>query len=226
MGKRLETAKKEVDSTKEYTVEEAVVLAKKTATTKFVGNIEVHIRLGIDPKKTDQSVRTTVTLPHGTGKKKRIVAFVTSANEKIAQEAGAEIFGGEELIKKIKETESLDFDIAIAEPSMMPKLAQIAKILGPKGLMPNPKSGSVTEDIGKAVKEFATGKVEFKNDASGNIHMILGKTDFSEEQILANFKTFMDALKQSRPSGSKQEFILSMTLHSTMGPAIKIKVNS
>jgi large subunit ribosomal protein L1 len=223
MGKRLTNAQKEIDATKTYPLEEALALAKKTATTKFVGNIEVHVRLGIDPKKTDQSIRTTVTLPHGTGKTKRIAAFVSQAKEKEAQDAGAVVVGGEDLIKKIKETEQLNFDIAIAEPAMMAKLAQIAKLLGPRGLMPNPKTGTVSADIGKTVKEFATGKAEFKNDDSGNVHMILGKTNFPDDHILANLKMFLDALNQSRPAGLKQEYIQSMTLHATMGPGIKVK---
>ena len=210
MGKRLVNASKEVDANKVYTVAEAVALAKKTATTKFVGNVEVHVRLGIDPKQSSQTIRTTVTLPHGTGKTKKVAVF-----------SGTE---GEQMIKKIKETGQIDFDIAIAEPSMMPKLAVIAKILGPRGLMPNPKSGTVTTDIEKAVKEFAAGKTEFKNDESGNVHMILGKTNFPDDQILANFKTFYDALMASRPTGLKKEYVTSVTVHSTMGPGIRVKV--
>ncbi len=224
MGKRFNNAAKEVDVNKQYTTSEAIALAKKTATTKFVGNIEVHIRLGIDAKKSDQTIRTTVTLPHGTGKTKRIAAFVSPAKEKEATDAGAVLVGGEDLIKKIKETEQLNFDIAIAEPSMMPKLAQVAKLLGPRGLMPNPKSGTVTADIGKTVKEFATGKAEFKNDESGNVHMILGKSNFSDEQIEANFKSFMDALNSSKPTGLKKEFIMSVSMNATMGPGIKVKI--
>jgi len=210
MGKRFDNALKAVDATKFYTAEEAVALAKKTATTKFVGSIEVHVRLGIDAKKTDQAVRATLTLPHGTGKTKKVAVF-----------KGSE---GEELIKKIKETGKIDFDIAVADPAIMPKLVQIAKILGPKGLMPNPKSGTVTADVEKAVKEFSSGKTEFKNDDSGNIHMVLGKANFPEEQILANFKSFMDALHQAKPSGLKREYIQSLTLNATMGPGIKVKV--
>lgn len=224
MGKRFDAAQKEIDVNKNYPLSEALALTKKTATTKFVGNIEVHVRLGIDPKKTDESLRATVTLPHGTGKVKRIAAFVSSGKEKEAMEAGAAIAGGEELIKKIKETEKLDFDIAIAEPAMMAKLASVAKILGPKGLMPNPKSGTVAVDIGKTVKEFATGKAEFKNDESGNVHMILGKTNFSDQQILENFKSFLDALKQAKPGGLKKEYIQSISMNATMGPGIKVKV--
>jgi large subunit ribosomal protein L1 len=224
MGKRFEAAKKEVDALKTYTLEEGIALAKKTATTKFVGNVEAHIRLGIDPKKTDQAVRGTVNLPHGTGKTKRIAAFVSPAKEKEAQDAGAVIFGGEELIKKIKETEKLDFDIAIAEPAMMAKMAQIAKILGPKGLMPNPKTGTVSADIGKAVKEFAAGKIEFKNDESGNVHVLLGKANFTDEQLAANLKAFVEALNGVKPTGLKKEFIQAATVHASMGPGIKVKV--
>lgn len=224
MGKRLEAAKKEVDVNKKYSLQEAVGLAKKTATTKFVGNIEVHVRLGIDAKKTDQAIRSTVTLPHGSGKTKRIAAFVTEAKEKEAKDAGATLVGGEDLIKKIKETEQLNFDIAVAEPAMMAKMAQIAKILGPRGLMPNPKTGTVTPDISKAIKEFSTGKMEFKNDESGNVHMLIGKSNFSEEQIIANFQAFIEALQSAKPASSKAEYIQSVTLNATMGPGIKVKI--
>jgi large subunit ribosomal protein L1 len=223
MGKRFQAALKEIDTNKVYTVQEAVALAKKTATTKFVGNVEVHVRLGIDPKKSDQMIRSTVTLPHGTGKVKRIAAFVTPGKEKEATDAGAVVVGGDDLIKKIKETEQLNFDMAIAEPAMMAKLAAVAKLLGPRGLMPNPKSGTVTADIGKAVKEFATGKAEFKNDDSGNVHMILGKATFPDDQIMANYKSFMDALTAGKPAGVKKEYVLAITMNATMGPGIKIK---
>lgn len=224
MGKRLETARKEVDANKKYSLTEAIALAKKTATTKFVGNLEVHVRLGIDAKKTDQAIRGTVTLPHGSGKTKRIAAFVTEAKEKEATEAGAALVGGEDLIKKIKETEELNFDVAIAEPAMMAKMAVIAKLLGPRGLMPNPKTGTVTPEVGKAVKEFAGGKMEFKNDESGNVHMLLGKSNFSEEQLTANFNAFMEALQATKPSTLKKEFISSVTVNATMGPGIKVQL--
>ncbi len=210
MGKRFDAALKEVDVTKHYSPADAIALAKKTATTKFVGNIEVHVRLGIDPKKSDQTIRTTLTLPHGTGKAKKVAVF-----------KGTE---GEELIKKIKDTGKIDFDIAIADPAIMPKLAQIAKILGPKGLMPNPKSGTVTADTEKALKEFASGKTEFKNDESGSLHMILGKTNFPDDQILANFKSFMNAVNSAKPAGLKKEYVQSVTINATMGPGIKVKI--
>lgn len=223
MGKRLENARKEVDVNMKYAAADAIALAKKTATTKFVGNVEVHVRLGIDAKKTEQAIRATVTLPHGTGKVKRIVAFVSEGKEKEALDAGAAMAGGEDLIKKIKDTEKTDFDIAIAEPAMMAKLAAVAKILGPKGLMPNPKTGTVSADIAKTVKEYAGGKTEFKNDDSGNVHMIIGKTNFPDDQILANYKIFMEALQNSRPAAVKAEFIQGITINSTMGPGVKVK---
>ena len=153
--------------------------------------------------------------------KKNLCSFEVA---KEAKEAGATLIGGDDLIKRIKETSELNFDVAIAEPAMMPKLAAVAKILGPKGLMPNPKAGTVTADVGKAIKEFATGKMEFKNDDSGNVHMILGKASFDKEKLMANFQAFIDALKQAKPTGIKKEFIQSVSMHATMGPSIKVKI--
>jgi large subunit ribosomal protein L1 len=210
MGKRLANAKKDIDTTKTYSAEEAIELAKKTATTKFTGNIETHISLGIDPKKSDQIVRAVVKFPHSTGKIKRVVIF-----------KGTE---GEELIKKIKETEKLDFDVAVADPAIMPKLASIAKLLGPRGLMPNPKSGTVTTDVEKAAKEFAEGKAEFKNDESGNVHMTLGKSNLETKALVDNFNTFIEALNHAKPGALKKEFINSVTIHATMGPGIQVKL--
>ncbi|MBU6447279.1 50S ribosomal protein L1, partial [Patescibacteria group bacterium] len=186
ISKRQKANNEQVDSSKVYSIEEAVELAKKTANTKFTGSVEVHIRLGIDPKKTDQSVRGSVTLPNGTGKSKKVAAFVTEAKEKEAKEAGAAIVGGEELIKRIKETEKTDFDVAVAEPAMMRLMAPIAKVLGQRGLMPNPKTGTVTENISGIIKEISAGKVDFKNDDSANIHQIVGKTNFEAKQLAEN----------------------------------------
>lgn len=210
MGKRLVNAQKEIDQTKVYTPQEAIDLAKKTANTKFTGNIEAHVRLGIDPKKSDQIVRATVRFPHSTGKTKKVAIF-----------KGAE---GEELIKRIKETGKIDFDIAIADPAIMPKLAQIAKILGPKGLMPNPKTGTVTPDTDKVAAEFASGRAEFKNDESGNVHITLGKSNLETKDLLDNFNTFTEALKSAKPAAVKGEFIQSVTIHATMGPGIRVKI--
>lgn len=222
-SKRVRANNELVDANKVYSLEEAIELAKKTATTKFVGSIEVHVRTGIDAKKTDQAVRGSVTLPHGTGKTKRIAAFVTDTKEKEAKDGGANLVGGEDLIKQIKETEKTDFDVAIAEPAMMPKLAQIAKILGTRGLMPNPKTGTVSENIGAMIKEIAGGRVSFKNDDSANIHQIIGKADFDTAKLVENAKAFMDAVNSAKTSTVKGQYIASVSLNVTMGPGIRVK---
>lgn len=213
-----------VNNDQVYTPEEAIDLVKKTATTKFVGSVEVHIRTAIDPKKTDQAIRGAVTLPHGTGKTKKIAAFVSEGKEAEAKAAGAQLVGGEELIKKIKETEKTDFDVAVAEPAMMPKLATIAKILGTRGLMPNPKTGTVSDNISVAIQEIAGGKVNFKNDNTGNVHQVIGKTNFEPAQLLENLRKFMEALHASKPAAVKKQFIQSLTLNASMGPGIKFKM--
>lgn len=224
LSKRVKTNAEQVEANKIYTLEEAVELAKKTATTKFTGSIEVHLRTSIDARKTDQAIRGSVTLPHGTGKTKKIAAFVSEGKEAEAKAAGAEIVGGEELIKQIKETEKTDFDVAIAEPSMMPKLAIIAKILGTRGMMPNPKTGTISDNIAGAIKEIAGGKINFKNDNTGNVHQIVGKTNFESSQIIENLKKFLEALQAAKPSAVKKQFIVNASLNSTMGPGIKFKV--
>ena len=224
LSKRIKSNAEQVEKDKVYTVEEAIELAKKTANTKFVGSVELHIKTAIDAKKTDQAIRGSVTLPHGTGKTKRIAAFVTESREAEAKAAGAEVVGGEELIKKIKETEKTDFEIAIAEPAMMPKLAGIAKILGTRGLMPNPKTGTVSENVAGAIKEIAGGKISFKNDNTGNIHQIIGKTNFDSAQLLDNLKKLVEAIHAVKPAAVKKQFVLSMTLNATMGPGIKFKM--
>lgn len=224
LAKRVKANNESVDKNKIYSPEEAIELAKKTANTKFVGSIEVHIRTGIDPKKTDQQIRGTVSLPHGTGKTKRVVAFVTEAKEKDAKEAGAALVGGEDLIKQIKETEKTDFDVAVAEPAMMPKLAQVAKILGTRGLMPNPKTGTVGENIAQLIKEIAGGKVSYKNDDSANIHQIIGKSNFESKQLLENFKSFMQSVQTVRPASAKGQYVVSISINSTMGPGIRVKM--
>lgn len=223
ISKRAKANLEQVDKEKVYSIAEAIELAKKTATTKFVGSIEVHVKTGIDAKKTDQAIRGSVTLPNGTGKTRKIAAFVTETNEAAALAAGATIAGGEELIKQIKETEKTDFDIAVAEPAMMPKLAQIAKILGTRGMMPNPKTGTVSENIATAIKEIAGGKVSFKNDNSGNVHQVIGKTDFDSAKLEENLKTFMEALHSVKPAAIKRSYVISTTLNSTMGPGIRFK---
>lgn len=223
VSKRAKSAAELVNKDTVYSISEAIELAKKTATTKFTGSIEVHVKTAIEAKKTDQAIRGSAVLPYGTGKTRKIAAFVTEANEAAAKAAGAAVVGGEELIKQIKETEKTDFDIAVCEPAMMPKLAQIAKILGTRGMMPNPKTGTVSENIVTAINEIAGGKVNFKNDNSGNVHQVIGKTDFDSAKLEENLKVFIEALHATKPAAVKRAFILNMSLNSTMGPGIKFK---
>lgn len=224
IAKRVKANREAVEEGKVYSVDEAIALAKKTATTKFVGSVEVHVRTGIDAKKTDQAIRGQVSLPHGTGKTKKIAAFVTESKEAEAKAAGAAVVGGEELIKQIKETEKTDFDIAVAEPALMPKLAQVAKVLGTRGLMPNPKTGTVGENVAQLIKEIAGGRLNFKNDDSGNVHVVIGKTSFSEPQLQENLKAFIQALHASKPAALKGQYVAGVSINATMGPGIRVKV--
>jgi large subunit ribosomal protein L1 len=222
-SKRYKELKASYDAKKSYSPDEAVGLVQKTSTTKFDAAIEVHLHLGIDPKKGDQMVRGTVALPHGTGKTKKVAAFVSSPEkEKEAKDAGAELVGGEELIAEIAKSSKIEFDIAVATPDMMPKLAKVAKILGPKGLMPSPKNETVTPNIKKAVEELRRGRVAFKNDDTANVHQIIGKASFPKEKLLENFAAFMEAIRRAKPATSKGTYLKSVTLTSTMGPGIKV----
>ena len=223
-GKRYSEARKSIDLKKSYSLEEAMDLLKNTSKEKFDAGIEVHIKLGIDPKKGEQMVRGTIVLPHSVGKSKIIAAFVESNLEKEAKDAGADIVGSEELIKEIKTSGKINFDIAIATPSMMPKLAQIAKILGPKGLMPNPKSETVTPHIKKAIEELKKGKTTFKNDDTGNIHQLIGRVSLDKGQLLENFNVFIEAVNKVKPSSSKGVYLRNVVVCSTMGPGIKVGV--
>lgn len=223
-GKRFTEAKKLVDSKKLYPIEEAAALLKKTATAKFDEAIEIHMRLGIDPSKSDQQVRGTISLPHGTGKSKRVAAFVEAAKEAEAKAAGADIVGGEELINEIGQKNVIEFDVAVATPAMMPKLAKLAKFLGPKGLMPNPKTDTVGPNVTKMVTEQKAGKLSFKNDVTGIIHQTIGRASFSETQIKENTAAFIEVVGRMKPASSKGIYILSATLTSTMGPGIHLEV--
>ncbi|MFH1047413.1 MAG: 50S ribosomal protein L1 [Patescibacteria group bacterium] len=224
-GKRYNELRASFDNRKTYSLAEAVALAKKTATTKFDSSIEVHIRLGVDPKKSDQQVRSTVTLPHGTGKTKKVAAFVsTPEQEKEAQKAGAELVGGEDLIAEIAKTGKCDFEVAVATPEMMPKMAKVAKVLGPRGLMPSPKNETVTPNIGKAIEALRGGKVAFKNDDTSNIHQSIGRASFTEDQLVVNCETLLEAIRKSKPSSSKGTYIKGIVLTSTMGPGIRVAV--
>jgi large subunit ribosomal protein L1 len=223
-SKRYQELNKKIDKNKTYPIAEAIKLTKETATTKFDGSVEIHIRLGINVGKSEQQVRGAVTLPHGTGKTKKIAVFVSPAKEKEAQEAGADIIGGEELIDEIKKTGKIDFEVALASPEMMPKLAVIAKILGPKGLMPSPKNETITPDPKKTITELKKGKVNFKNDDTGNVHQIIGKVSFDQKQLSENYQTFIEALKKAKPSATKGTYIENISITSSMGPGIKVEI--
>lgn len=220
-SKRYTELKKLVDPKKVYVPEEAIALAKKTATTKFVGSFEVHINLGIDVKKGDQQVRSTIIFPHSIGKAKKVIAFVAPDKEKIALEAGADIIGTDEILDQIAKGK-IDFEVAVATPDMMPKLAKVAKVLGPTGLMPNPKTDTVGTNVKKMIEDVKKGKVAFKNDTTGNVHQNIGKTDMGEKELLENFNALIESVKKIKPASAKGTYLNSVTLTTTMGPGIKI----
>ncbi len=221
-GKRIKEAEAKLEKGKLHTVSEAVKLVKELATAKFDETIELHLRTGIDPKKGDQQIRGTVVLPHGTGKVIRVAAFVDSANETAAKEAGADIIGTEETIDKIVQTGKIEFDVAVAVPIMMPKLAKAARVLGPRGLMPNPKTDTVGPNIAKMIEEQKGGKTAFKNDNTSNIHAIVGKASFDEAKLEENLTTMLEALNKTKPPGVKGAFMRSAFIASSMGPAIQL----
>ena len=207
-----------------YPLAEAIALAKKVKTEKFDASVEIHIRLGIDPRKGDQQVRANVSLPHGTGKSVRIAAFVTPANEEAARQAGADLVGGEELIEQIAKSEKTDFQVAVAEPAIMRSLARIAKILGTRGLMPSPKNDTVTADPAKAITELKKGKITFKNDNTSNIHGVIGRLSFSEQALLDNLTAFLEAVRKAKPASAKGSYIKNVSLSTSMGPGIKVQL--
>lgn len=214
----------EFDKTKSYPAAEAIELTKKLSKTKFDASVEVHFRLGIDPKKGDQQIRSAVSLPHGTGKTVKVAAFVSPEKEKEVKAAGADLVGGDELIAEIKKTEKTDFQVAVAEPAMMKNLAQIAKILGTRGLMPSPKNDTVTPNPAKAVAELKKGKVSFKNDDTSNIHVAIGKVSFETKQLLENYETLLETIKKLKPSSSKGIYLRNISITSSMGPGIKVSI--
>ena len=214
----------EFDKQMKYPVEEAIELTKKLSKTKFDASVEVHFRLGIDPRKGDQQIRTAVSLPHGTGKSIKVAAFVSTDKEQACRDAGADYVGSEELIAEIKKTEKTDFQVAVAEPAMMRNLAQIAKILGTRGLMPSPKNETVTLDPVKAIKELKKGKVSFKNDDTANVHVGIGKVSFESASLIDNYRTIVDTIKKIKPSSSKGSYIKNITITSSMGPGIKVVI--
>ena len=223
-GKKYVEAAKLVDRATLYDKEEAIALVKKASVAKFDETVEVHIRTGCDGRHADQQVRGAVVLPHGTGKTVRVLVFAKGAKADEAKAAGAEFVGAEELIPKIQNEGWLDFDVVVATPDMMGVVGRLGRILGPKGLMPNPKAGTVTMDVTKAVNDIKAGKIEYRLDKTNIIHVPVGKVSFTEEKLSDNFQTLMDAIIKAKPSTLKGQYIRSVTLSSTMGPGVKLNV--
>ncbi|OGP82302.1 MAG: 50S ribosomal protein L1 [Deltaproteobacteria bacterium RBG_16_54_11] len=221
LGKKYREAKDKIDRPKRYTLEEALQLLPETSYVRFDEGIDVAIRLGVDPKKPDQMVRGTVILPHGTGKKVKVLVFAQGEKEKEAREAGTDFVGGEELVEKILQG-WLDFDKAIATPDMMKVVSKLGKVLGPRGLMPNPKVGTVTFEVGKAVQDIKSGKVEFKADKAGNLHVSVGKVSFGQEKLRENIVTLLDSVIKAKPASSKGTYVKGLAISTTMGPGIKV----
>ena len=220
-GKRYKEASSKVDKTRYYLLEEGIQLLHQLPKAKFDETVECAVRLGVDPRHADQMVRSTVVLPHGTGRKIRVLVFAKGEHELAAREAGADYIGAEDLMEKIQGG-WLDFDVAIATPDMMKVVGRLGKILGARGLMPNPKSGTVTVDIANAIRDAKAGKIEFRVDKAGNLHVPLGKLSFSDTQLRENLLSFMDAVVRSKPSTAKGTYVKSITITSTMSPGIKI----
>ena len=224
-GKKYVEAAKLIDRSKVYEAEEAVALVKKSATAKFDETVELHIRTGCDSRHADQQIRGAVVLPAGTGKDVRVLVFAKGAKADEAAAAGADFVGGEELIPKIQKEGWLDFDVVVATPDMMSVVGRLGKVLGPKGLMPNPKAGTVTMDVTKAIADIKAGKVEYRLDKANIIHVTLGKLSFTEEQLMQNFNALMGAIEKAKPSSVKGQYLKSISIATTMGPGVKIVAN-
>jgi large subunit ribosomal protein L1 len=225
VSKKRKEALSKIDTQKEYSISEAASLLKEVSYTKFNASVDMDIRLGVDPKKADQMVRGVVTLPHGSGKEVRVLVLCTPDKEAEAKEAGADFVGLDDMIKKI-EGGWVDFDVVITMPAVMAKVGKLGRVLGPRGLMPNPKSGTVTPDIAKAVKEVKAGKIDFKVDKFGIIHTSIGKIEFEADKIVDNAKEIMETINKLKPASSKGAYVRSITLSSTMSPGIKIDHNT
>ena len=223
-GKKYVEAAKNIDRQTLYEAADAISLVKKNATAKFDETIEAHIRTGCDGRHAEQQIRGAVVLPHGTGKTVKVLVFAKGAKVDEAQAAGADFVGGEELIPKIQNEGWLDFDVVVATPDMMGVVGRLGRVLGPKGLMPNPKAGTVTMDVTKAIADIKAGKIEYRLDKANIIHVPIGKASFSEEQLADNFQTLMDAINKAKPSAAKGQYLRSVTIASTMGPGVKLNV--
>lgn len=220
-GKKYQESLKQIDAEKAYNIDEAVGLVKKTATANFDETIEAAIRLGIDTRKNDQQVRGAVVLPNGTGKTVRVLVFAKGDKVKEAEEAGADYVGDQEYINKISRG-WFDFDVVVATPDMMAEVGKIGRVLGPKGLMPNPKTGTVTPDVSKAVEEIKAGKVEYRADKQGNVHVPIGKASFENSKLLENFETVVETLVKAKPAAAKGTYLRNISVSSTMGPGVKV----
>ncbi len=225
-GKKYREAAMRYDRETPYGPQEALELVKTLAPAKFDETVEAVFNLGIDPKKADQLVRGTVSLPHGTGKDVRIAVFAPADKEREALDAGADVVGGKELVEKLQAGGELDFDVAVATPDMMAEVGKLGKILGPRGLMPNPKAGTVTPDVAKAVSEFKAGRIEYRNDRYGNVHVPVGKVSFDIDSLSANLAALSAELLRAKPSASKGRYVRQMSISSTMGPGVKVDVGS
>ena len=225
-GKKYVEAASKVERGRAYTKEEAIKLVKETSTTKFDASVELAMRLNLDTKKADQQLRGAVVLPNGTGKSKKILVLAKGDKAKEAKEAGADYVGEADMISKIEKENWFDFDVIIATPDMMPALGKIGKVLGPKGLMPNPKTGTVTMDTKKAVEDIKKGRVEYRTDSYGNVQVIIGKVSFTEEQLLENMNAFVSLILKTKPAVVKGTYVKNIAVSSTMGPGIKIDANS
>src|SRR5574344_229424 len=221
-GKKYTQAVEKIDRAKLYDAPEALGLVAEIATAKFDETVEAHIKLGVDGRHADQQVRGAIVLPHGTGKTKRVLVFAKGEKAAEAQAAGAEYAGGEELVPKIQKENWFEFDVVVATPDMMGVVGRLGRVLGPKGLMPNPKAGTVTMDVTKAVNEIKAGKIEYRLDKTNIIHVPIGKASFTEEQLADNFQSLIDAITKAKPTSLKGQYLRSVTLTSTMGPAVKL----
>ncbi|MDD4834710.1 MAG: 50S ribosomal protein L1 [Lutispora sp.] len=221
-GKKYQESLKLIEPGKLYDPKEAIELVQKTAKAKFDESIEIHIKLGVDPRHADQQVRGVVVLPHGTGKTLRVLVFAKGDKAKEAEAAGADFFGAEELVAKIQTENWFDYDVVVATPDMMGVVGRLGKVLGPKGLMPNPKSGTVTFDITRAISDIKAGKVEYRVDKTSIVHVAIGKASFGADKLAENFKTLMEAVVKAKPAAAKGTYLKSVTMTSTMGPGIKV----
>jgi large subunit ribosomal protein L1 len=226
LSKRIKEIKENIDSLKSYDIEEAIEILKTSSKVKFNESVDLSVNLGIDATKSDQGVRGSSTLPHGIGKSMKVVAFADGEDEKLAKDAGADIVGFEDLIDQVKKDKDLDADIVVATPDCMKKMGQLGRILGPKNLMPNPKEGTVTKNIGEAVSKAKKGQIRYKNDKAGIIHTIVGKIDFDTQKLIDNISSLITDLNKSKPASAKGKYMKNITISSTMGPGIKVDLSS